>query len=266
MTTYTTNLGLTEQISMPELYEFSSAGTYYRYTSYNTDITFDGNLYEARPIKRGGISRDIQFGKVKLNVDAPVSDVFQQYIASQPIEPVTLTVYRAVSDELTSYVIIFAGTVKSVGIQNNVARATCEARSRLLEQKLPKIIFQSYCNHDIYDTGCTVSDVLYRVTGTITAVSGSTLTAAAFGTYADDYFNLGKVVYGSDIRLITDHTGNDLTIQIPFDSSVAVGTEVYAYPGCDGDPTTCDTRFNNLSNFLGFPYIPSRNPSIWGFK
>ena len=39
-----------------------------------------------------------------------------------------------------------------------------------------------------------------------------------------------------------------------------------AYPGYDGSPATCVDKFDNLDNFVGFPYIPSKNPVVWGIK
>jgi len=35
---------------------------------------------------------------------------------------------------------------------------------------------------------------------------------------------------------------------------------VTLYPGCPRDRQTCNDRFNNLENYGGFDWIPSRNP------
>jgi len=50
---------------------------------------------------------------------------------------------------------------------------------------------------------------------------------------------------------------------MPFDDEV-VGKQVIVYAGCDKTPQTCKNKFNNLQNFRGFPYIPVKNPVIWG--
>lgn len=36
---------------------------------------------------------------------------------------------------------------------------------------------------------------------------------------------------------------------------------IYAYFGCNKIHTTCKDKFNNLNNFGGFPFMPSKNPS-----
>lgn len=39
-----------------------------------------------------------------------------------------------------------------------------------------------------------------------------------------------------------------------------VGTKLILYAGCDKLNTTCSTKFNNILNFGGFPFIPQDNP------
>ena len=70
--------------------------------------------------------------------------------------------------------------------------------------------------------------------------------------------------FGTDARLITQHTGANLYLNVAF-ASLSVGDEAVAYPGCNGDPQTCLNTYNNLEHFNGMPYIPSHNPVVWGF-
>jgi len=35
---------------------------------------------------------------------------------------------------------------------------------------------------------------------------------------------------------------------------------VKIYPGCDRVRATCESKFDNLDNFGGFPWIPTKNP------
>lgn len=264
--TYNTEIAEVQQEALPEFYEINSAGNIYYYTSYIEGLVFRGVAHEAASIKRSGFTVDTQFGKVEINLTAPVSDVFAEYIANLPIEPVTLTIRRAIKSDLTDYILLFTGRVKSVTIKDLVATAKCEAQSSLLSAKLPRIIYQAFCNHDVFDGGCLLSSVLWRVVTNVTGISGYTITSTDFGAFADGYFTGGRVQHSTDFRLITNHVGNDLTLHLPFDARLAVGGEVTALPGCDGDPETCKDKFNNLDNFLGMPYVPSHNPVIWGFK
>lgn len=264
---YDTNLAANQQTSMPEMYKIRYGTTTYRYTSYHDNVTFLNQTYTAIPIKRGGLMYDDKFSAVTMNLDLAINDWTKAYIANQPIEPVTVIVYRALQSDLSDYEIIFSGRVADVITEDYEARIQCVARSEYLEKVIPDIIYQSYCNHDVYDDGCGLNWINWRVEGTITDITGSTITATEWAAYAADYFKGGYVKFGSDYRLVTTSTaGGVLTLQVPFDSRLEVGSTTYAVPGCDGDPETCINRFNNLTNFQGMPYIPSRNPTIWGLR
>jgi len=261
--TYETNLAEVEQVGLPELYRLVYGPTTARYTSWSEDLTFLGEVYETAPLKRSGLSLDHELSAVRLSLQAPILDAFSRYIANQPIEPTSVTIYRALSDDLTQYAILFAGYVMTVSVKDRVARAECEANSAILDLSWPRFMYQSYCNHDLFDSGCALGDGAFLVQGAVT-ISGSDLTSAILGTFADGYFIGGRAAYGDDERMITNHVGSTVTLQVPFDDRVEAGTVVDFYPGCDGSPDTCRDTFNNFTNFLGFPYIPSSNPVIWG--
>jgi uncharacterized phage protein (TIGR02218 family) len=266
---YATNLTAAQQESTPEFYRIQIGTTVYRYTTYRSPLTFLSNTYTPATIKRGDISYDTDFKSTELTVTAALSDPFSIYIANQPSEPARIKIYRALQSDTSDYVILFNGTVKNVSIENHQVNATCTSRNRYLEKKIPRIIYQSFCNHDVFDNDCGLNGNLWKVAGTVNTVSGSTIQADEWKAYADDYFTGGMVeTSDGDARLITDHVQSTgvLTLQIPFDSRVAAGVSVDAYPGCDGNPATCVNKFNNLTAFLGMSYIPSKNPVLWGFK
>lgn len=267
--TLATNREASQQTSTPEMYTIVSGSTTDRYTSYSADVTFLGNTYESKPIKRGGFSYDAEFGSVAVTITALLNETFKQYIANQPIQPTRVTIHRALSTDMTDYVVVFSGQVKHVTISGNQVQARCEAKSDYLTKRIPRYIYQSYCNHDIFDAECGLSAAAFKVTGVLSAVSGNTITASAWNNgngYPDGWWTGGRAVYGSDMRLIVDHSDDDLVLQIPFSSSVIAGTSIDVYPGCDGSPQTCKNKFNNLLQHMGMSYIPSRNPVVWGFK
>lgn len=267
--TYATNRQAAQQESTPEMYEFTSGSRHERLTSYPSAVTFFGNSFSAVALERSSFAYDSSFGSVSTKLKVPLNNTFRRFIATQPIEPTNLKIYRAITSDMSSYVTRFNGQVVSVVIGAHVAEVECASRSRYLKKVLPRIIYQAYCNHDIYDSECLVEDSDYLVPGTLTSVSGADISAVAWSNaagYADGYFQGGRVVVGSDMRLVVKHVDDTLTLQIPFNSEVVAGVTVSLYPGCDGSPETCVNRFNNLEHFLGMPYIPSKNPCVWGFR
>lgn len=264
--TYDTEVAKTEAPSLPELYTFTSGTESERYTSFRETITYGGVDYTPRPIKRGKISYSTELKALQVSISAPVLDQFAAYIANQPVQPVTVTIVRVVyGSEDTNYKNIFSGRIQRVSVQNRTATATCRSGNTVLEARVPLITYQSYCNHNIFGPGCGLSEFTWRVAASVDSVSGSVLTITAADAYDDDYFRAGLVKHGQDLRMITDHTGDQITMQIPFDATLTAGTSVYLLPGCSGDPQICDETFGNLDQFLGMPYIPNRNPVYWGF-
>jgi uncharacterized phage protein (TIGR02218 family) len=264
--TYQTEIAESQQEPFPEFFEFEQGGNYERYTSFNESLVFRGVTYAAAPIRRGTFSYDTQFGSVNVDITAPISDIFAAYIGNLPIEPVNVVIYRAIKSDLTDYIILFTGTVKMVTVKDRTATAKLEANSSWLFSKIPNVIYQAFCNHDVFDTGCALLETNWEVIATITTISGYNIESATFGGFADGYFTGGNVRLSTDFRLVTNHVGNVLSLQLPFDLRLQVGNDVVVLPGCDGNPSTCVNKYDNLLKFLGMPYIPSNNPAVWGFR
>jgi len=235
---YETNRTATQQESTPELFELQTGNTYERYTSYRTDVTFQGFTYTAASISRGNISTDVEFGTIKVRVKSIITPTLAQYIANQPTEPTSLTIYRMLTSDATEYVVVFTGQIQSVAFSGNQAEAVCQRKDKYLSKRLPDIVYQSFCNHDVYDDDCGLNSGLWVVSATLTSVSGSTLVSPDFAATGSGYLTNGWIQAGTDMRLVTAHTGDTVTIQIPFDARVYAGITVDAYPGCDGDPST----------------------------
>lgn len=263
MTGLDDNIEAIEQEPMPELYLFTSGTEQERITNYNEDLTFLGYKYKARPIERSRWTFDHNFAPTQVSISAPLTAIFINYISNNPIEPTNIKIYRALKSDLIDYRLIFMGILRGIQISQRQAKARFESKILQLDCRLPKILYQSYCNWDVFDSNCKLSEGPYRINTEVT-ISGSTLISTTFGGYSDGYFTAGRVVFGSNERWITNHVGNIITLQVPFDSRLSSGDTVTVYPGCDGKASTCKNKFNNFPLFLGFSYIPDHNPVIYG--
>lgn len=270
MAEYEDNLAASQQEPIPEFYIFTTGNTVERYTSYSRNLTFLGQEFTAASIARSGKKHDAQFSEIRLSISSPITPAMASYIPNQPIEPVGVTIYRSHLDYLAQYDIFFKGVVKSVSFKDKIATAQCVAADKYLSLKYPIFIYQSYCNHDIYDSRCAVDALSYRRTAEVVSISGGTITFTLTdggAALSIGYLTGGKVNFATDIRFITGHPASDeIDLHVPFDSRLGVGDSFYIYPGCDGSPATCKDVYDNLSNFCGMPYIPNRNPVVWGFK
>lgn len=265
MTNYNTNMTSVQQVTTPELYQFHQGFNISYYTSYTSQIIFQANTYVSRPIKRSGFKYDSNMGAVTVNITAAVLEELGRYVAQHPIDRTTVKILRTVADDIDNqYAIIFEGQIVNVSFKNRIATAKVVQRAMLLDQELNLVVYKPNCNHHIFDSDCGLEKSGWVVSADITNISGSTIQADEVSGYADNYFRGGEVHFGVDARLITASTGNTLTLHVPFDGRLEVGSTVDVYPGCDGDADTCINKFDNYSTFLGMPTIPSKNPAIWG--
>jgi hypothetical protein len=269
---YFDELQAIEPPKIAELYIVSSGPFTNYYTSFSEDVLFQGNNYKARSIERTNFNRKGTLTPTKINIKAPIDNLLQKYIANTPSEPVFIDIISTLPfvSGLPSAQ-FFRGRVVNATIAENMIAADCESRTQIFRNKVPSVIYQSRCNHQLFSTpigsigACNLLKTNYLVTATVTVV-GASLVSPTFATFPNDYFTGGFVEFGLDARWITKHIADTIYLQVPFDSRVITGAIVFAFPGCDKKPETCRDKFSNSLNFLGFPYIPSQNPVIWGFS
>ncbi len=255
----------TQMIALPELYEFQIGNEYQRYTSFHKEITFEAHTFAPASIKRSNIQWTTDLKHAECTITAPVTDLFQSYIANQPIEPVTVRIVRAVYGvEDANYSTLFKGRIKTVAVKDLVATAKCRSGNSVLEARIPGVTYQSYCNHEMFDGGCGLNSAIWKVDATVDGISNSDYTFSEISGYTNGYFTGGYIKYSNDMRMITLHDSTTLSVHVPFDSRVAIGTAVEIFPSCRQDPSVCDTVFNNIEQYLGMPYIPNKNPVFWG--
>jgi uncharacterized phage protein (TIGR02218 family) len=147
-------------------------------------------------------------------------------------------------------------------MQDRVVSAVCEGGSSVLTSRYPNLLFQSGCNHAVFDSGCGLLKDTWAVTGTVTAVAGGNVFSSIFAGNVG-FFSLGILVSGDSASMITGHEAGYVSLHSPL-AGLSAGSSITVYPGCDGLPATCKNKFNNFNHFLGFTCIPSSNPVIWG--
>ena len=120
------------------------------------------------------------------------------------------------------------------------------------------------CNNTLYDDRCQVDDTdsAFRFTGTVGSEAGNVLTIVGLSAKADDFYENGEVSIdgGADRRQILNHTGNNITLRLPFPED-STGKPCVVLAGCnhilDED---CELVFANTINFGGFAFIGTKNP------
>ncbi len=157
----------------------------------------------------------------------------------------------------------FEGLVAEVDVGRSLATFTVNSFLDLLNQNMPRNLFQSGCVNTLFDASCTLSQSSFLTTGT--ASSGSTASVIhATLSQASGYFNLGKITFTSGVNsgvsrsigLYTNGSPSVVSLSMPFPNAPTAGDTFDIFPGCDKTQLTCGNKFNNLTHFRGFPFIP----------
>jgi len=259
-----------------ELYTFTIGAVIYRWTSAEDDITESSDTFTAIPISRstikgGGPDTRKEHLIVTVSGDNAVAS---QFIDSVPGVTALLTIERIQRSDGASYevVTIFNGKIASVAFQKSGREAKIKIAPLVTAQSkpIPNHTYQSLCNHVLYDDICQVDDTsaTFRLSGAeVTAESGNTITVTGADANGDGYYTGGWVesAGSSDRRLILDQTGTVLTILLPF-ASTQLGSDVTVFAGCDHAISTCKSKFDNVINFGGFAWVPSKNVFQTGIR
>ncbi len=151
--------------------------------------------------------------------------------------------------------------------QVRLGRSTFTAELRGLAQALAQTVGEVYtasCRADLGDTRCGVNLATYTVTGSATAVTDNARFTDSSRTEATGYFDGGKLTWtsgpnnGKSMEVKSWNGATKLfTLALPMIGTIGTGNAYSVYPGCKKRLITdCKTKFANVVNFRGEPYVP----------
>lgn len=282
----------TRQFYAADLYRFDlSGGTSLYYCGGDRDVIWNGITWSSGGTgNNSGPFFDRKDNKAKchwkvgVEVDTLVfdclpgaatigGDPFLSFIRQGGFDGAELTLYRAFmptyGNTAAGTVVMFVGRVAEVDAGRSLATFTINSHLELLNQMMPRNLYQSGCVNTLFDASCTLSASAFAINGT--ALTGSTPSLInATLSQASGYFSMGQIAFTSGVnagfsRSVQTHLhGSPSTLSLisPFPSAPAAGDAFTIYPGCDKSQSTCAAKFSNLVNFRGFPYIPNPSTSV----
>lgn len=262
--TYATYENSVQRGTPVELYEFVQGTQRWNYASCAEPVIRLGQTFRPSSIKRDRIKQSTDVFKNGVRLTFPRDDEFAgQFLGFSPENVTAVTILRGHQDDPDNqFQVYWKGRVLSVRATESQVELECEPIYTSIRRPGLRAKFEYGCRHVLYGRGCGVNRELYRHDGTVLSLSASLnveVTGVA-GMYPDGYFTGGILVAPDGAsRFIVAHAGGVVTLSRPI-RSLGGGQAVRLYPGCDHLRTTCNIKFNNLDNFGGFPWIPSRNP------
>lgn len=263
---------ISEQSGRPaELYDLRIGATSFKYTSSVNSVTVAVGTFTPRPISRTDISQELSDREADLDITLPYDDPFfdsyegLEIIGGRP----SLTLYRThLDDPDAATAVFYRGTITNVSRKADGRESLLHVVSVTKSQskQVPRKTYQSLCNHMLYDSGCTLdeNDTAFRKDLNCSAVSvgGTVITLDGAGGFGADFFEAGFLEFDGDFRSVVSQGGagnNELTVRVPFSSSPLDQT-VIARAGCKLRLLEdCQTKFNNVANYGGHPFVPRLN-------
>lgn len=242
-----------------ELFAFSDGDTTWRYTSADRAVSAMTHTWASAPIGRGSIDETGEIHRAGLAVTLPITDAFARgFVSDQADRQVSVTMWSEAAED--DWAVAWRGRVVGANISGEVVTLNCESVFTSMRRPGLRARFTKGCRHALYGRGCGLDLDAFDTASTVSAIAGLVITVPGANAQADGWW-VGGMFRGPDstTRMIVAHAGNNLTISRAI-AGLAVSDAVLIYPGCDHTRGTCHTKFNNVLNYGGFPWIPQVNP------
>lgn len=249
-----------------ELYVFEYGTQKYLYTSNETEITYNTEVYAPLSIARSKITMSTERGKNDITVTVPrASVVANLFVAAPPTEVLTLTLFRMHRPDANAVVAWKGRVVNCKWMADQTADLLCESFYTSLARMGLRRGFGKMCDHALFDPQCELLKSDWEFASVADAVTNLTITVAGADGQADGYYHGGIAEWlnadsgVTERRMITAHAGEVVTVTHHI-VDLLPAQAVSLYPGCPHNMSVCKSRFNNLENYGGFPFVPDVNP------
>jgi len=255
-------------LSEVELYAFEGTSGSFRLTPHEFDVEIGGQRYERCPLERSALALGAEAAKSALELKLPPDHALVRHLLQATLTGEATAVRLAVArrdawgDAWWLSGTRWMGRVLGVEVADDSARIRCESAQVSLKRIGLRRLYSRACSHVLYSTACGATPITAE--STVTQVSGRSVEfdggvpAAVSGMLAGGWL---QTPAGARHMIVSESTaGVELLYPVP----LAPQTPVDLVAGCDHSMPTCAARFDNLANYGGFPFIPTKNPFSTG--
>lgn len=256
-----------------ELYDFVGASDAFYLTPHEfaLDTVRLGDrefvAYESVQLSRSALRLDADGKKAAIDITMPPDHPLVAYLLQASIAgaAMTIAIRNAVliGDEWFADYAKWFGRVIGVELADEAAKIRCEHAQISLKRIGLRRLYSRICSHVLYSAACgatprTASASVNAIAGRVVTIAGR-VPAAVSGALSGGWM---ETATGQRHMIETADAGS-VTLLYP-SAGVSAGDSVTLVAGCDHTVPTCASRFGNLDNFGGFPFIPAKNPFSTG--
>lgn len=243
------------------------------FTEHDLDLTFGGVTYEASSgFTATQMEASLGLAVDNLNVDGALSSdtINDNDVASGLYDNAEIELYWVNWADTTQSVLLSKGAVGEVQRMLTAFTAELRSQSDRMGQNTGRA-YQRFCDAKLGDSRCTIdlTNSIYHGSGTVTSLQNPRIiVASGLTAFTNDWFSLGIITFtgGANDGLTMDvkihsYDGTTVTVELWQRPSYAIvgGDTFTIIVGCRKDNGTCISKFNNIINFQGFPFIPGND-------
>lgn len=160
---------------------------------------------------------------------------------------------------------LFSGRMSQARLTAVGAELTAKGANVLMNQYVPRNVYQLPCIHTFCDAGCTLSESSFTLATTVGSSSTASLVTWGSVPANPGLYTLGKVLITSgaaigQVRTVKLATAAGLLLQYPLYNVPASGDTMSVLKGCDktynsGSGQSC-TDYANTQHYRGYPNVP----------
>lgn len=189
----------------------------------------------------------------------PVVAIHLPYLPPKPISVLVRSYQRRdMTMELRTE---FDGFIRAAQQKGVFGYLRCSQNNDPTNRLVPRATHGGGCRHFTYGEACTLDREDWKtVVADLTDVDGYDLEAPSILAAGTGWFKWGYAENpaNGEVRYITEHVGNKVTLQHPF-TDITTATTLHLFAGDDQTAATCKDKFNNKVNYLGFDFFPNFN-------
>lgn len=247
------------------LYHFVQGSRNWRYTNAHVPVLLRDEVWYPAPISVDSINISEEISKNTIRVTLPRDNDLALELLKAPVSaaPTILTIFRGHLSE-TQTVTYWKGRVTSASASGSTITLDCEPVFTSLRLYGLRARFQRTCRHALYSPDCGVSPTSVLLTLTDAVSTIEYIYSAA--SLPNGWLAGGMIEApdGTKVYIVEQNDGRLKLIRpSPSLFDAVKESSLYraqVYPGCDHTIETCRSKFNNVRNFGGFPWIPVDNP------
>jgi uncharacterized phage protein (TIGR02218 family) len=234
-----------------------------RFTSLDQDLTIGGNVYSSLAgYTPSAVVSTNDFAVDNMTVDSvlDVDVITEEDLLGGIYDGASVRIFQVNwADPDGGEIDLKTGTIGEVRIAGDRFVVELRGLTSALQTSIGEV-YSASCRASFGDSRCKVLLSTLEVAGAVTAVN-TRLDIATTLTQEDGYFTYGRIEWltGNNVGQMLEIKGfvsSVVSMVLPPLNDVVVGDTFKIVPGCDRTLDTCVSRWDNVLNFRGEPYVP----------